>query len=71
MAALAKLFLEDNTPRLPAEVERGFPKLFSTFEAKGPQHHLGRASGKSGSGLGADAIVRDSTRLRGPLPCLL
>jgi hypothetical protein len=35
MAALAKLFLEDNTPRLPAEVERGFPKLFSTFEAKG------------------------------------
>ncbi len=37
MAALAKLFLEENTPRLPAEVERGFPKLFSTFEAKGPR----------------------------------
>ena len=37
MAALAKLFLEENTPRLPPEVERGFPKLFSTFEAKGPR----------------------------------
>jgi hypothetical protein len=37
MAALAKLFLEDNTPRLPGEVEKGFPKLFSTFEAKGPK----------------------------------
>jgi hypothetical protein len=37
MAALAKLFLQENTPRLPAEVERGFPKLFSTFEAKGPR----------------------------------
>ncbi|MGA7409388.1 MAG: hypothetical protein WBW33_02820 [Bryobacteraceae bacterium] len=35
MSALAKLFLQENTPRLPAEVERGFPKLFSTFEAKG------------------------------------
>jgi len=37
LAALAKLFLEENTPRLPAEVERGFPRLFSTFEAKGPR----------------------------------
>src|SRR5208283_1499507 len=37
LAALAKLFLEENTPRLPAEVERGFPRLFSTFDAKGPR----------------------------------
>jgi hypothetical protein len=37
MAALAQLFLVENTPRLPVEVERGFPKLFSTFEAKGPR----------------------------------
>jgi hypothetical protein len=37
VAELAKLFLDENTPRLPVEVERGFPKLFSTFEAKGPR----------------------------------
>ena len=37
MAALAQLFLQENTPRLPVEVERGFPELFSTFEAKGPR----------------------------------
>jgi hypothetical protein len=40
--ALARLFLETNTARMPAAIERGLISLFSTLEIKGTHITIGR-----------------------------